>query len=139
MKKDIAYLRYLYEYRGFELSELAERFKLSEKRLSRLSVREDWDRRNILAPLMSVCEKLEVSLERALDGTVETKNLKDVTSALKETLAIKRDLYEFPTLEKRRDYLLAEKKLELEKSKILPNGERFEQLQIEIAPSEYAQ
>ena len=118
MKRDYEYLRYLYEYRGRSLEEISREKKVSLKALQKRAQRENWRSRNVLDRLMSISDKLEISIEKSISEDMDVKNYKDITLAIKEALAIRRNLCDMPTVSEESSFALAREKLEIDRAKL---------------------
>ena len=118
MKRDYEYLRYLHEYRGRSLEEISREKKVSLKLLQKRALREGWRARSVLDRLMSISDKLECSIERSISEDMDVKNYKDITLAIKEAVAIRRNLCDLPTLSEESSLALAREKLELDRAKL---------------------
>jgi len=141
MTKDYEYMRYLYEYRGWELSRIAKCKKVSERALKKRALKEEWKRRSSLDRLIAISDSLEKSIEQCLSGQVEVKSYKDITVAIKDALAIRRDLFDLPSSREEAELQLAREKLSLEKSKIglsscREDGDR-KSISVEFSKPEY--
>lgn len=69
-----------------------------------------------LGKLISISDELERSLGRVLAEEPDAKNMKEIAAALREAVAIRRNLLEIPTQSEKESQRLARAKLKAEKS-----------------------
>ena len=143
MTKDYEYMRYLYEYRGWELSRISKSKRVSERALKKRAEREGWRRHSSLDRLIAISDRLERSIEECLSGQVEVKSYKDITSAIKDALVIRRDLFDLPSCREEAELALAREKLSIERSKICLSSSREDgeskSISVEFSKPEYSE
>lgn len=118
-KKDYEYLRYLYEVRAVELEQIASEYSLTPSFLEKKAAREGWRRcdHGCLERLFEISDRLEDSIRQNLEGQVDLKNYKDLTAAIKDALAIRRNLYRLPTYSEESAQKIALEKLDLDRAR----------------------
>jgi len=91
-----------------------------------------------LSRLIGISDKLEISLENALSEQTDPKTYKDLTAAIKDAVAIRRNLFGLPTQAEAESQRIADGKLKLETMKqSAPDPEQCG-LFVEIDPAAYS-
>lgn len=143
-KRDYEYIRFLYENRGMELEEIAKKHELSLSYLKTKAKKENWQRQTdktrqgCLKRLFDISDKLEDSIEQNLEGEVDVKNYKELTAAIKDALAIRRNLYRLPTQAEESSQRIALEKLDLERSRCA-GEEKARVLSVEFSSPDYCE
>ncbi len=99
-KRDYEYIRYEYEVVKRSTAELAKKYELSESALIRRIKKEGWERsgsEKCMERLIRISNKLECSIEDALSEPLDIKSCKELTAAIKDAVAIRRNLFRLPT------------------------------------------
>ena len=137
-KKDYEYMRYLYECRGVELSEIAKMQGVSSSYLRSKAQKDNWQNQACLRKLFEISDKLESSIEQNLSGAVEVKNYKELTAAIKDALAIRRNLYRLPTQSEESAQRIALEKLDLERTRC-SGEEKARVINVEFSDPDYCE